>query len=377
MASYEHVGPEQLRRLLDAVLTVGSDLSLPLILRRIIEEATELVDATYCALGVLDETGTRLADFLTVGLDEDEVRRIGNYPEGHGILGLLIVEPKPLRLPDLNQHPDSYGFPPNHPPMTSFLGVPVLLNDKVFGNLYLTDKKGGGPFTDADEELVVGLAAAAGMAIESARLHQQLQAASLTEERERIARDLHDDVIQRVFAAGLALQSAAQLSTQDEVRDRLARVIEDLDVTIQHVRSTIFELGRHRSNAPSSVRADVVAVCNEAATALGFAPQCRISGPIDSSVTPEVAVHLVFSLREALSNVARHARARSAVVDITASDGLLCLTVTDDGIGIDPNTRRRSGLANLAERAAAVGGTFRVSRGDGHGTVVEWTAPLG
>ena len=178
MATYEHAWVEQLRRLLDAVMVVASEFSLPVILRRITEAATELVGARYGALGVLDASRTALSEFITVGIDDEQIRRIGHLPEGHGILGLLIVDPVPLRLSDLNAHPDRYGFPPNHPPMTSFLGVPILLRDEVFGNFYFTDKIGGEVFTDVDEELVVALAAAAGLAIENARLHQYMQVAS-------------------------------------------------------------------------------------------------------------------------------------------------------------------------------------------------------
>src|SRR3954462_7359047 len=166
-------------------------------LDRIIRAAVDLVDARYGALGVLDETGTRLAQFITVGIDDEARARIGNVPEGHGILGLLIVEPTPIRLPDLREHPDSFGFPPNHPPMRSFLGVPIRVRDTVFGNLYLTDKRTAEVFSDVDEELVVGLAAAAGVAIENARLHSRLGELALVDDRERIARDLHDTVIQR------------------------------------------------------------------------------------------------------------------------------------------------------------------------------------
>src|SRR5690606_27063549 len=157
--------------------------------------ATELVGATYGALGVLNEDGTRLSDFLTVGIDEQGRRSIGRLPDGHGILGLLIVDPKPLLLPDLTKHPDSFGFPPNHPVMRSFLGVPVMVRGAVFGNLYLCDKIGGGPFDAADEELATGLAAAAGIAIENARLHARAAEFATVEDRERIARDLHDTVI--------------------------------------------------------------------------------------------------------------------------------------------------------------------------------------
>ena len=198
-------GPRSLRQLLDAVLTVGLDLDLPAMLRRIIESAVELVDATYGALGVLDESGTKLAQFITVGIDEKDHHKIGHLPEGHGILGLLIVDAKPLRLPDLSEHPDSYGFPPNHPPMRSFLGVPIRVRDEVFGNLYLTDKSSAEVFTDVDEELVIGLAAAAGIAIENARLHSKVQEMALFDDRERIGRDLHDTVIQRLFATGMSL----------------------------------------------------------------------------------------------------------------------------------------------------------------------------
>ena len=202
----EVAGPRSLRALLDAVLALGSNLDHPNMLRRIVEAAVGLVDARYGALGVLDDTGTRLAQFITVGIDDDTHRLIGDLPEGHGILGLLIVDAEPLRLPDLREHPDSFGFPPHHPPMRSFLGVPVRVRDQVFGNLYLTDKTTAEVFSDVDEELVVGLAAAAGVAIENARLHSRVAELALVADRERIARDLHDTVIQRLFATALSLQ---------------------------------------------------------------------------------------------------------------------------------------------------------------------------
>ena len=203
-------GPRSLRELLDAVLALGSDLDLPSMLRRIIEGAVGLVDARYGALGVLDDAGTRLEQFITVGIDDVTHGLIGDLPVGHGILGLLIVDAKPLRLPDLREHPDSFGFPPHHPPMRSFLGVPIRVRDQVFGNLYLTDKTTAEVFSDVDEELMVGLAAAAGVAIENARLHARVQEFALVEDRERIARDLHDTVIQRLFATGLSLQRTAR-----------------------------------------------------------------------------------------------------------------------------------------------------------------------
>jgi signal transduction histidine kinase len=376
VSRYEYAGVKQLRRLLDAVMEVGSELSLPVVLRRITETATELVDAHYGALGVLDVSGTRLAEFITVGIDQTDATRIGHLPEGHGILGLLIADPKPLRLPDLNAHPDSYGFPPNHPPMTSFLGVPILLRNEVFGNLYLTDKADGDVFTDVDEELVVALAAAAGLAIENARLHEHVGEMARLEDRERIARDLHDDVIQRLFAAGLSVQSTAQMSTEARVRERLEQTVADLDVTIRQVRNSIFQLS-HRPADEASVRADIVAVCAEATRSLGFDPLCQIRGPVDSAVSSTIAGHLILSLREALSNVARHASATKVDVFVSVADGRVTLEVTDDGAGLPAGSvRQGQGLTNLQRRAAALGGTFDIGPAPKRGTTLQWTAPL-
>ncbi len=356
-------------------MAVASELSLPVVLRRITEAATELVDARYGALGVLDAERTRLAEFITVGIDDEGVSQIGHLPEGHGILGLLIVDPKPLRLPDLNLHPDSFGFPPNHPPMTSFLGVPIVLRDTVFGNLYLTDKADGEVFTDVDEELVVALAGAAALAIENARLHEQAQRAALWDERERIARDLHDDVIQRVFATGMSLQAAAQMCTQPPVVDRLEHAVEELDATIRRVRSTIFHLN-HASSVERSVRGDIMALCEDAARTLGYEPACHIDGPINSALSDAVADQLVLTAREALSNVARHARASAVRVTVTLDDGSLTLDVVDDGIGIPDDRPGGHGLVNLAKRAEELGGTMDVRALPAGGTELRWSVPL-
>ncbi|HTJ75589.1 MAG TPA: GAF domain-containing protein, partial [Acidimicrobiales bacterium] len=279
MSESEFAGPRSLRMLLDAVLTVGSDLDLPTVLRRIVESAVSLVDARYGALGVLDEAGTGLAQFITVGLDDETYRAIGPLPEGHGILGLLIVDPKPLRLPDLHEHPDSYGFPPNHPPMKSFLGVPIRVRDQVFGNLYLTDKTTGEVFTDIDQELVVALASAAGIAIENARLHARVRELALLEDRERIARDLHDTVIQRLFATGLRLQGAIRLAERPELAERIAQSVDDLDLTVKHIRTAIFGLEVSRV-AVGGLRQRVLSLASESAGSLGFDPRVLFEGPV-------------------------------------------------------------------------------------------------
>lgn len=374
---FEFTGARQLLRLLDAVMSIGSEHTLADVLKRITETAAELVDAEYAALGVLDESGRRLSEFITIGLTDDEALRIGQRPEGHGLLGLLIVEPVPIRLPDLHAHPDSFGFPPGHPPMTTFLGVPIRLRGVVYGNLYLTDKAGGEEFTETDQELTVGLAAAAGLAIENARLHEQARAAGLLDERERIARDLHDDVIQRLFATGLSLQAVAQMATDPVIAERITRAVDDLDVSIRQVRSTIFEL--HHPWAPAvSLRGDVLAVCAESAKALGFKPMCDIVGPVDTAVVEPTRGHLLLCLREALSNAARHAQATEIRVDVSVVAGRLTLLVVDNGIGYRPHPgRQSSGLSNMQTRAEGLGGTFSIEAQPDRGTMITWTVPLG
>jgi signal transduction histidine kinase len=371
-------GPRSLRQLLDAVLSVSSDLDLPTVLHRIAEAAVALVDARYGALGVLDASGTSLAQFLTVGVSEETHKAIGDLPHGHGILGLLIVDPKPIRLPDLHEHPDSYGFPPNHPPMRSFLGVPVRVRDRVFGNLYLTDKTTSEVFTDVDEELVVALAAAAGIAIENARLHARVQELALLEDRERIARDLHDTVIQRLFATGLSLQGAARLVQRPEVAARIGQAVEDLDLTVKHIRSAIFGLESSRA-ARDSLRARVLSLAAEAAGALGFDPRVLFDGPLDAAVPAPVAAEIETVAREALSNVARHAKAKRVVLSLRVDLGAdIVLLVTDDGVGPDtgePAGNGGLGLRNMARRAERLGGTLELRAGEHQGSVLEWRVP--
>jgi nitrate/nitrite-specific signal transduction histidine kinase len=368
-----NAGPRSLRQLLDAVMTVGSNLDLPSVLQHIIQSAVDLVDARYGALGVLDESGTSLSQFITVGLDDETYRAIGVLPKGHGILGLLILDPQPIRLPDLHEHPDSYGFPPNHPPMKSFLGVPIRVRDQVFGNLYLTDKTSAEVFTDIDEELVVALAAAAGVAIENARLHQRVGELALLEDRERIARDLHDTVIQRLFATGLRLQGAARMADRPEVIERITQAVDDLDLTVKHIRTAIFGLEASR-RAAGGLRQRVLALSSEAAGALGFEPRVLFDGPVDSAPEP-VAAELLAVLREALSNVARHAQASQVDVEVVA-DSDMTLRVIDDGRGL-PEERRAAGrgMFNMAARASALGGTMLAHSGSPSGTILEWRVP--
>jgi signal transduction histidine kinase len=364
-----------LRKLVEAVLSISADLDLPAVLQRIIDAATDLVEARYGALGVLDEARTGLSEFVTCGLDHETHRAIGDLPKGRGILGLLIVDPKPIRLPDLREHPDSFGFPPNHPPMRSFLGVPIVVRHEVFGNLYLTDKQGAEVFSDVDEELTVALAGAAAVAIENARLHARVAELALLEDRERIAKDLHDTIIQRLFATGLSLQGTARLAQRPEVAARIQDAVEDLDVTVKHIRTVIFGLETAAARG-SGLRDRIMTLTGEARGALGFPPEVSFEGPIDTVVDDQVGRQLVATLREALSNVARHAGATRVEVSVAAGEELV-LRVRDDGRGL-PADRGDSGLGlrNMASRAEQLGGRFSARSEPAGGTLVEWVAPL-
>ncbi|MBW8482418.1 GAF domain-containing protein [Actinomadura sp. PM05-2] len=534
---------DRVHALLEAVVSIGSELDLAIVLRRITDAAMTLVDARYGALGVIDEDGEKLVQFITVGVSDAEIAAIGHWPHGHGILGLLIKEPHPLRLPDLAEHPESVGFPAAHPPMRRFLGVPIRVREEVFGNLYLTEKAGGGEFEEEDEVVVTALATAAGIAIENARLYQEtrrrerwLQASAevstallsgtdphevttlvarraqeiadaaiatvalsdertggsggvlvveaaeglhadalrglaipadhhvagrvyrtgepmrlsdgaeaarsadvpsevavgpvllvplglgpaargiiavanppggpafsdatqrlleafagqaaialeladrrrdterlaLLEDRDRIARDLHDTVIQRLFATAMTLMSAIKITQKPDVASRVQHAVDDLDETIRQIRSTIFAL--QNDPGDTGLRARLRAVIDAAADHLGCAPSVRLDGLLDTAVPDAVAGELLAVLSEALSNIVRHAKATQALVAVEVGDHLT-LRVEDDGVGL-PQGGRRSGLRNMADRAAALGGTFSAGERPGGGTVLVWRVPI-
>ncbi|MFF0446066.1 GAF domain-containing sensor histidine kinase [Streptomyces sp. NPDC004609] len=536
-------------QLLEAMRSVGTGLELHSTLDRICETAAELADARYAAIGVVDEEGRGLSDFVTHGVGEDVARRIGHRPDGHrGLLGALIHDPAPVRLADLTSDPRSAGFPSGHPPMRTFLGVPIRVQGEIFGNLYLAEKRGGAEFNDYDLHMVRVLATEAGIAIGNARLYEAArqrerwidgsvavttallsggdaedaltvvaeqarrladsaagivllpaeeggleivavaadhpatslgtvippkspaiasllagepvfvtdsatdprvlttaagrygpsmmlplqsggrvlgalatprargarpfteaertlatqfasQAAlalimaeaqrdrerlAVYEDRDRIARDLHDLVIQRLFATGMMLEGAQRRSVVPAVQDGVGKAVDELDVTIQEIRTAIFALQQGPAEAPSGLRTRVLREINMAAVPLGFKPGHRFLGTVDSTVGELTGKNLIAALREALSNAFRHAEASriEVVVDATVtlpdgSDGVR-LTVADDGVGI-PAGGRRSGLRNLARRAEALGGSSTCGPGigeDGQGTTVCWEAPL-
>jgi signal transduction histidine kinase len=531
---------DRVRGLLEAVIAVGSSLQLEAVLRRIVEAAVTLVDARYGALGVIDQDG-RLADFIPVGLDEAAIARVDHWPEGRGLLGLLITDPHPVHLADIASHPQSSGFPAGHPPMTSFLGVPIRIRDEVYGNLYLTDKRGGAAFDEEDETLVTALSAAAGVAIENARLFdeahrqqqwltassevtrrllagarvdevlsfvtqqtQEMTAADLVvlalpdadrehltishaagqnaaaavglrlpgrasvsgqvladgqpitvedfrhdprvsraaraalelgpamllplgdadnvrgvltvgraagamplpraagqlamtfaaqagialelaerrqdaerlsiyEDRDRIARDLHDQVIQQLYASGMKLQGTIPLITRPLVEERVNSVVDDLDQTITDIRAVIFSL-QARGKELRSLRSSILDVVGQMTEAHGMTSSVQLPDRLDQEVPAEIGEHVLYALREALSNAARHGRASH--IDVTVLvDGKLSLLVRDNGTGIK-DSGRRSGLANLAGRAEPYGGTLTVGPASGAGTELCWQVPL-
>ncbi len=368
---------DKLRRLLDAVLVLERDLSLRVVLETLVRESCELVSAQYGALGVLDSSGGSVCDFITYGMDAATEAAIGEIPTGKGVLGLLVEESKPIRLADISSHPKSWGFPKNHPKMTSFLGVPVTVGERIFGNLYLTNKQGADSFDDSDEVLVGYLARAAGIAIENARLHSAVADLAMRADRERIARELHDEIIQRLFAIGLSLQATMRLIADQDANDRVQAAVDDLDEAIKRIRATIFALETTRSRSRDSFRAQILALVHELHTVLGYEPSVSFTGPLDTMVTSALATQALSVIREALANVAKHSRASAASVSVTAGDNLV-IEVEDNGRGItDTGSPASKGLKNMAERASNLGGSFGYSRSDNlGGALIKWSAPL-
>jgi signal transduction histidine kinase len=366
--------PAKLRRLLESILLLQADLSLPALLRHFVEEACSMAGARYGALGVLNDDHTALVQFVTVGIDAATHDAIGTLPTGRGVLGLPIKDPQPLRLSDISEHPESVGFPAHHPPMKSFLGVPVTSRNQVYGNLYLTEKIGWSEFTRDDQDLVLALANAAGIAIENARLHKRVGAMAVLEDRDRIARDLHDAVIQRLFAIGLSLQGITRSVSDGSTNERLQKAIDDLDGTIRQIRSSIFELS---SAETDGLRDQVLALVRELEGMASFEIRVAFEGPIDSAVPAEVVEPLLLTVREAVTNIARHAASSRATVTLVVDSERCRLQIEDDGEGFDVENPRQGGfgLHNMRQRAEKLGGELALTS-SGEGTTLVWTVPL-
>lgn len=369
---------EQIEKLLDAVVAIASDLSLPHVLQRIVESACKLVDAKYGALGLIGPGDKpplkKLVEFIVYGVDDETIRAIGHFPEGLGALGHLVTHPDPLRIRDIGKDPRSAGFPDHHPEMHSFLGVPVRVRNEIFGNLYLTEKQGAEEFSETDERLVVALAGAAGVAIENARMHAQVEELAVVSERERIARDLHDRVIQRLFATGMQLQACEAMRLPARAEERIRQSVDALDETIREIRGVIFALNAYEKGQ-NSLRVITLSLAAESRGPLGFDPKVTFDGPVDSAMSSVLTANFHATLREALSNVARHANATTVEISLTAHDDLV-LRVRDNGVGLADNPKLGRGLENIAQRAKELGGSSSVKAQSPRGTLLEWRVPI-
>ena len=370
---------ERLAALEAATRAVAAELDIDRVLQLIVDLARSLLGATYAALGTTDGRG-RIERFITSGITPQARAAIGDVPRGHGLLGAILHGGRTIRTESIASHPASYGFPPNHPPMRSFLGTPVIVKGRSIGNLYLTDKAGGEPFTDDDEHLVEMFAVHAGIAIENARLHDQVQRLAVVEERERIGKDLHDGIIQAIYAVGLSLEDVAELVEEEAGRvDAVARVdraIDALNLVIADIRSYILRLRPAMSDEEDPVEA-LARLGEEFGMHTVVDLEVDLSGGAASirALPPDRRSDLLFIAREALSNVARHAGATRAALVLAHADRQLVLVVDDNGRGFDPAAvagpdafGRHQGLSNMRDRAIGMGGTFAVERPDGPGT---------
>jgi signal transduction histidine kinase len=375
------LGVVELEALVEATRAIAEVLDVETVLQLIVESVRDLVGAEYAALGIVDANG-RIERFITVGVTIEERAQIGAPPRGHGLLGLIIRERQSYRIPDIASNPDSYGFPAHHPLMTSFLGVPVVTRGRTIGNLYLTNKRDSAEFSEMDQMLVEMFALRAGIAIENARLHEQVQQLAIVEERERIARDLHDGIIQAIYGVALSLEDVPLImdSEPDEASQRVDRAIDSLNQTIREIRNFILGL-RSELLHGADLLAGLATLANE------FGATGSSEMELDLEIDPELAagiptahrVQLLQMAREALSNAARHARARRTNIVLRLDGDALVLRIEDDGIGFDPGAVRsigHLGLANLHDRAAALGGTVAIESTLGAGTSLSIRVPI-
>ena len=347
-------------------------LAVDRVLQVIVDRVRELVGAGYAAVGIVDAEGF-IDQFITSGMTRQERSRVGALPRGHGILGLIIRENRSYRLADVMEDPRRYGFPPNHPEMHSFLGVPVTIRGRTIGNLYLTEKEGG--FSLADQQLVELFAGHAAIAMENARLHDQVQRLAIVEERERIGRDLHDGVIQSIYAVGLSLEDVPDLMVEEpaEATRRVERAIESLDQTIGDIRNFIFGLRPQLLDGVELVEG-LAALADEFRVNTMVDVELRAGPDVDGiTVGPERTLEVLSVAREALSNIARHARAtRAEILVAAAGDGRgLTLSIVDNGVGFDLDAPRglgHLGLANMDARMAGIGGALSIETAHERGT---------
>ena len=363
----------------DAARAIASLSAVDDVLQLIVARVRSLVDAEYAALGIVGIDG-RIERFITEGIDPHTRALIGPPPHGRGLLGLIIREGRSYRIPSIADHPDSSGFPPNHPPMTSFLGVPVAARGVSIGNLYLTDKHGAPEFSASDQRPVEVFARHAGIAIDNARLHAQATRLAIAEERDRIGRDLHDGIIQSLYAVALSLEDVPDLMGESpgEANARVDGAIESINLAIRDIRNFIYGL-RPEAVDGTQVLAGLAALAEEVRHGGLVDVETELEADADPGLDESAGGEILNLVREALSNAVRHGRAARILLSLTRLDGVPTLVVTDDGVGFDVSRDPgpgHHGLANMAARAAAVGGRFEVRSTPGAGTRVIVELPM-
>jgi signal transduction histidine kinase len=375
----ETLDSRALRAVSDAVVTIAAEHRFEPVLEKLADAARQLADARYAAIGVPDGEGG-FSHFITSGMSQKQYDAIGDLPRQHGLLGAMLETPRSQRFPNIQAHPRFEGWPDAHPSMRSFLGVPIVTEGEVIGAFYLTDKKGprGAVFDDADQELIETLAAHAAVAIQNARLYERSRELTVVEERNRLARELHDAVNQTLFSVSLTADAAALLveSDPEKAKEQLGEVRELVRAAMAEMRSLIFEL------RPADVAADgLAATLQKHVDVLRRVYGANIELDVDGG--PEQGVEIereVFRIvQEALANALKHAGAEHLRVRLRANRGRLLVTVEDDGAGFDPGgpqARRHLGLISMYERAEALGGTLEVHSAPGAGTTVQMEIEL-
>ncbi|MAU01103.1 MAG: hypothetical protein CL608_28490 [Anaerolineaceae bacterium] len=361
-----------------ATMAISSELTLDKVLQQIVDAARELADAQYAALGVPNNQGL-LDAFIDSGMESEVAAGIPHLPKGLGLLGAIIKERKTIRIPRIGDDPRSVGFPEGHPPMVPFLGVPVIAGRETLGNLYLTNKLDGDEFTQMDQDLVEILAAHAAVAIQNARLYEQVGRLAIVEERTRIGMDLHDGIIQSIFAVGLTLEST-KLSlphNPEDADELLSYAIEGLNATIRDIRNFILDLRPHRFQG--NLEQGLGRLVREFQANTMVAVSLAADKEALAMLSAPVARSLFLSAQEALANIARHAQAEQVLITVEAQDSHVILHVSDDGRGFDMASKNYSvghGLSNMRARAEDLNGTFAIESAPGKGTTVKLAFPI-
>jgi signal transduction histidine kinase len=359
-----------------ATRAIAAEPSLDRVLQLIVDRVRPLVGARYAALGIVDEHGV-MERFITSGMDQDTIHAIGPYPRGRGFLGEIVRENRTIRVPDVMSDPRRAGFPPNHPPMHSFLGVPVQVEGKSIGNLYLTEKQGAPDFSEDDEKLVESFARHAGIAMHNARLHDQLKRLAVVAERERISQDLHDGIIQSLYAVSLTLEDLDELMAEDpaDASARVDRAIDAIHGTIRDIRNFIVGLGPEYMEG-ADVEGALAALADEVRDANSIDVRLEVSSGIE--LDADRATQLMHLAREAVSNAVRHSGASRVTIELVAEEEALTLRITDDGHGFDvakTPPHGHQGLMNMRGRAESLGGAVDIVSSD-EGTIVVVRLPV-